>query len=50
MSKDDQNELDFLRFFFKEVRPALGPADDDIVSAICAQWVDEGNELPPEYK
>lgn len=50
MTDEDLNELEFLRFFFEEVRPALGPADDDIVGAICDQWEENGNQLPGGYK
>lgn len=44
------NELAFLRFFYKEVNGALGPASGDIYQMIKEAWEDLGNTLPQDYK
>ena len=44
------NELEFLRFFYKEVEGALGPASDDIRQMIKDAWEDLGNTLPQDYR
>lgn len=43
-------ELMFLRFFYKEVNGALGPASNDIYQMIKDAWEDAGFKLPNGYK
>lgn len=43
-------ELQFLRYFYKEVNGALGPASGDIYRMIKEAWVDAGQILPEDYK
>lgn len=50
MDRNEQNELEFLRFFYEEVGSALGPADDDIYRSIIDQWAEEGNKIPKKYE
>lgn len=35
MTKEEKEELEFLRYFYKEVEGALGPASDDIYFMIA---------------
>lgn len=43
-------ELAFLRFFYREVNGALGPASGDIYQMIKEAWVDAGQILPEDYE
>lgn len=44
-----QEELEWLRFFYSEARYAMGPADSDIYSQIKKDYQEEGKILPEEY-
>lgn len=50
MTKDESNELEFLRFFYSEIEAAIGPASDDVYYLLKKEWEEEGNELPEDYK
>lgn len=51
MTADEQNELEFLRFFYKRVDNALGPASDDIYDMLKDYYVeDTKNPLPSGYE
>lgn len=51
MSDQEQLELEFLRYFYKRAREAMGPADDDIYDMIKMDYVHaEGGILPEDYK
>lgn len=46
----DDEELRFLRFFYRNVESALGPASDDIREMIREDFTDKtGVEVPPNY-
>ena len=45
-----QEELDFLRYFYKEVEFAAGDSSEFIYDLIKNGYVDEGNEVPEEYR
>ena len=45
----ERNELEFLRYFYENVEPVLGPASDDIYYDIKEEWVANGNTLPEKY-
>jgi hypothetical protein len=46
MAAKNSVELEWLRYFRKQVVHSLGPADDDIIQAIRDEWVEDGNKLP----
>ncbi len=45
-----ERELEWLRFFYREVSDALGPADADIYQMIKEAYVDHGGILSPGYE
>jgi hypothetical protein len=47
---DEENELDFLRFFYAKVENAMGPGSDDVYYALKREYEALGNELPEGYK
>ena len=50
MTKAEKQELEYLRYFYDAVQPALGPADDDIIRMIQEEYEEEtGNEVPKDY-
>lgn len=43
-------ELQWLRFFWKNVKPALGPSDSDIICDICNEFEEKtGKKVPQQY-
>lgn len=42
-------ELEFLKYFYKEVRSALGPASEEIYDLIKQDFLDINNYLPETY-
>ena len=46
LTKDEQAELEYLRYFYDEVESALGPASDEIYRNIAEQY---GKDLPKGY-
>ena len=46
-AKKRASELDYLRYFYDAVQPALGPADDDIISMIRDDFEQETGQRPP---
>ncbi len=50
MTTVEKQELEYLRYYHDAVIPALGPADDDIISMIQDDYKEEtGNPIPEEY-
>jgi hypothetical protein len=45
-----QSELDFLRYFYKEVEFAAGASSEFIYDLIKDEYCREGNEIPEDYK
>ena len=45
---DAFDELEYLQYFYDAVRPALGPADDDIIYMIQEAYESETNKRVPE--
>jgi hypothetical protein len=43
-------ELQWLRFFYKNAKHSMGPADSDIYRSIAREWKRDGNTLPEEYE
>lgn len=51
MTDSENQELEFLRYFYERARYAMGPADDDIYDMIKQDYVQaEGGVLPEDYK
>lgn len=50
MTKDELQELDWLRYFYDHARHGMGPAYSDIYAMIKESYVDDGGELPQQYK
>lgn len=46
--KTSATELEYLRYFVKAVYPALGPADDEIVSIIQEDFEKKTGKLVPK--
>lgn len=44
------DELNWLRYFYDHARHGMGPADSDIYAMIKESYVDEGGELPQQYR
>lgn len=44
-----EKEVEWLRFFYDEIQPALGPASDDCIYLVKQEYKDQGNELPEDY-
>ncbi len=42
-------ELEWLRFFYKNAKHSMGPADGDIYRSIAREFKQQGNVLPKEY-
>lgn len=49
MNEETMLELAYLRYFYREVQPALGPADHDIMVSIQREYKGLGGVLPSEY-
>lgn len=49
MTLNQREELSFLRFFYREVEGALGPASDDIYQMIKEAYEEAGYNLPEGY-
>lgn len=49
MDDDEKNELEFLRFYHKNIQSALGPADADINFSVYDDWKDTGKPVPAGY-
>ncbi len=49
MNLSQREELSFLRFFYREVEGALGPASDDIYQMIKDAYEEAGYNLPENY-
>ncbi len=50
MAGYSQGELEWLRYFYKHARHAMGPADSDIYDSLKEGYVAEGGVLPPAYQ
>ncbi len=50
MTPDQQNELEFLRYFYDAAENAFGPASEDIYDNIKTAWLEAGEELPIFYE
>lgn len=45
-----EDELEFLRYFYTHVEPALGPASGDVYDSLKKQYErDTGEKVPPRY-
>jgi hypothetical protein len=44
-----EQELDFLRYFYKAAASAMGPADGEIYDSIKEDYVASGKQLPQGY-
>lgn len=49
MTTDEQNELEFLRYFYAHADEGMGPASDDIYDMIKQNWRDDGHVIPVGY-
>lgn len=50
MTKDEELELEFLRFFYEAAGPVFGPAEDDVYRGITEDFENEtGREVPKAY-
>jgi hypothetical protein len=48
--RDDEEELEFLRFFYEQAGHVFGPADDDVYRGINKEYEKQGGVVPREYK
>ena len=49
MTQDEQEELDFLRWFYDAVDDPLGPACDDVKFYMLRDYKDEHGNVPKGY-
>lgn len=47
---DLNNEVAFLRYFFNNVGPALGPADTEIMKDLAEGFIEDGGTVPDSYR
>lgn len=47
---NQEAELAWLRFFYKNAKHSMGPADSDIYRSIAEEFKKNGNTLPKEYE
>ena len=46
---NDNEEVEWLRYFYSEVRHYLGPADFDVYAGIIDAYVESGKYPPVQY-
>lgn len=49
MTKDQVQELDYLRFFYHKASVGMGPASDDIYEYIKEEYRSNGGIVPARY-
>lgn len=47
--ENKDNELEWLRYFYKQARYYMGPADDDVYRSILNDYDDSGKSAPVQY-
>lgn len=51
MTKEEQEELEFLRYFYDNAKCGMGPADSDIYAYIKEEYIERtGKALPRRYR
>lgn len=45
-----QEELEWLRYFYKHARQGMGPADSEIYDSIREEYEASGGVVPAEYQ
>lgn len=50
MPKEKATELEYLKFFYENVKPSLGPADTEIIQSLAKEFKRKtGKDLPDGY-